>query len=103
HEDKLLKIATEAISEIDGIKFYGTAANKASVLSFGIEGVHHSDLGTLMDQMGVGIRTGHHCCQPLMQRFGITGTTRASFAIYNTEQEVEALISAVNKASLMLR
>lgn len=103
HEDKLLKIATEAISEIDGIKFYGTAANKASVLSFGIEGVHHFDLGTLMDQMGVGIRTGHHCCQPLMQRFGITGTTRASFAIYNTEQEVEALISAVNKASLMLR
>ncbi len=103
HEDKLLKFATEAISEIDGIKIYGTAPNKASVLSFGIEGIHHFDLGTLMDQMGVGVRTGHHCCQPLMQRFGITGTTRASFAIYNTEQEVEALITSVNKASMMLR
>jgi cysteine desulfurase/selenocysteine lyase len=103
HEDKLLTLTTEAISEIDGIKIYGTAPNKASVLSFGIEGIHHFDLGTLMDQMGVGVRTGHHCCQPLMQRFGITGTTRASFAIYNTEQEVEALITAVKKASMMLR
>lgn len=103
HEDKLLTLATEAISEIDGIKIYGTAPNKASVLSIGIEGIHHFDLGTLMDQMGVGVRTGHHCCQPLMQRFGITGTTRASFAIYNTEQEVEALITAVKKSSMMLR
>ncbi len=103
HEDKLLKLATAAISEIDGIKIYGTAPHKASVLSFGIEGIHHYDLGTLMDQMGVGVRTGHHCCQPLMQRFGITGTTRASFAIYNTEQEVEALITAIKKASMMLR
>lgn len=102
-EDKLLTLATEAISEIDGIKIYGTAPQKASVLSFGIEGVHHFDLGTLMDQMGVGVRTGHHCCQPLMQRFGITGTTRASFAVYNTEQEVEALITAVKKASMMLK
>ena len=103
HEDKLLTLATEAISEIDGIKIYGTAPNKASVLSFGIEGIHHFDLGTLMDQMGVGVRTGHHCCQPLMQRFGITGTTRASFAIYNTEQEVETLINAVKKAAMMLK
>jgi len=103
HEDKLLTLATEAISEIDGIKIYGTAPNKASVLSFGIEGIHHFDLGTLMDQMGVAVRTGHHCCQPLMQRFGITGTTRASFAVYNTEQEVEALITAVKKASMMLK
>ncbi|MFC5051593.1 aminotransferase class V-fold PLP-dependent enzyme [Rubritalea spongiae] len=103
HEDKLLTLATAAISEIEGIKLYGTAANKASVLSFGIEGVHHYDLGTLMDQMGVGVRTGHHCCQPLMQRFGITGTTRASFAIYNTEQEVELFIQAVKKAAMMLR
>lgn len=103
HEDKLLTLATEAISEIEGIKIYGTAPNKASVLSFGIEGIHHFDLGTLMDQMGVGVRTGHHCCQPLMQRFGITGTTRASFAVYNTEREVEALITAVKKASMMLR
>ena len=102
HEDKLLTLATEAISEIEGIKIYGTATNKASVLSFEIEGVHHYDLGTLMDQMGVGVRTGHHCCQPLMQRFDITGTTRASFAIYNTEAEVEALIAAVKKSAMML-
>lgn len=103
HEDKLLKLATDALLEIDGLRLYGTAANKASVVSFGIEGIHHYDLGTLIDQMGVGVRTGHHCCQPLMQRFGITGTTRASFAVYNTEQEIEQLVEAVRKASMMLR
>jgi cysteine desulfurase/selenocysteine lyase len=103
HEDYLLKIATAAISEIDGIKLYGTAPHKASVLSFGIDGIHHYDIGTLIDQMGVGVRTGHHCCQPLMQRFGITGTTRASFAIYNTEQEVELLAQSLKKAAMMLR
>ncbi|MFC4991027.1 aminotransferase class V-fold PLP-dependent enzyme [Rubritalea tangerina] len=103
HENHLLKLATEGLSDIEDIILYGTAPHKASVLSFGIKGVHHYDLGTLMDQMGVGVRTGHHCCQPLMQRFGITGTTRASFAIYNTEQEVDALITAVKKATMMLR
>jgi cysteine desulfurase/selenocysteine lyase len=103
HEDRLLKLATDEISQIEGIKIYGTSARKASVLSFALEGVHHFDLGTLMDQMGVGVRTGHHCCQPLMQRFGITGTTRASFAVYNTEQEVEALISAIKRSAVMLR
>lgn len=103
HEDKLLKLATDALLEIDGLRLYGTAANKASVVSFGIEGIHHYDLGTLIDQMGVGVRTGHHCCQPLMQRFGITGTTRASFAVYNTEQEIEQLVEAIRKASMMLR
>ena len=102
-EDKLLKLATDALLEIDGLRLYGSAANKASVVSFGIEGIHHYDLGTLIDQMGVGVRTGHHCCQPLMQRFGITGTTRASFAVYNTEQEIEQLADAVRKASMMLR
>ena len=103
HEDKLLTLATSAISNIEGVKIYGTAPHKASVLAFGIQGVHHYDLGTLMDQMGVGVRTGHHCCQPLMQRFGITGTTRASFAIYNTESEVEQLADSVKKAAMMLR
>jgi cysteine desulfurase/selenocysteine lyase len=76
---------------------------RAGALSFGIEGVHHYDLGTLIDQMGVAVRTGHHCCQPLMARFGITGTTRASFAVYNTGEEVDALVVAVAKAVGILR
>jgi cysteine desulfurase/selenocysteine lyase len=71
-------------------------------VSFRIEGIHHYDLGTLLDQMGVAVRTGHHCCQPLMARYGITGTVRASFAAYNTEQEVDAFIEAVHKAARML-
>lgn len=103
HEQTLLEQATSAAQEIDGLKIYGTSSNKAGVLSFNIDGVHHYDLGTLMDQMGVAVRTGHHCCQPLMARYGITGTVRASFAIYNTAEEVETLISAIKKASMMLR
>ncbi len=102
HEHALLERATAAISEIEGIRIYGTSAHKAAVLSFNIEGIHHYDLGTLMDQMGVAVRTGHHCCQPLMARFGITGTVRASFAAYNTTQEVDALISAIKKSAMML-
>ena len=72
------------------------------MVSFLIEGIHHYDLGTLLDQMGVAVRTGHHCCQPLMARFGITGTVRASFAAYNTEEEVDIMIEAVKKAAMML-
>lgn len=102
HEDHLLDLATKEIQEIDGVKIYGTAEKKAAVLSFNIAGIHHYDLGTLMDQMGVAVRTGHHCCQPLMARFGIQGTVRASFAVYNTEEEVAKLISAIKKAKMML-
>ncbi len=102
HEDHLLEIATAAIKEIPGIKIYGTADKKSAVLSFNIEGIHHYDLGTLIDQMGVAVRTGHHCCQPLMARFSIQGTVRASFAIYNNEQDVHTFISALKKASMML-
>ena len=82
---------------------YGTAPQKAAVVSFLIEGIHHYDLGTLLDQMGVAVRTGHHCCQPLMKRYGLTGTVRASFAAYNTEEEVHSFISAVKRASQMLK
>jgi len=103
HEHTLVIAATAAIQEIDGVKIYGTSSSKASVLSFNLEGVHHYDLGALIDQMGVAVRTGHHCCQPLMARFGITGTVRASFAVYNTEAEVEQFIAAVKKAAMMLR
>ena len=102
HEQELIAHAAKALSEIPGIRLYGPD-DRIGALSFAIEGVHHYDLGTLIDQMGVAVRTGHHCCQPLMARFGITGTTRASFALYNTEQDIEALAAALKKAAAMLR
>ncbi|MGB2402086.1 MAG: aminotransferase class V-fold PLP-dependent enzyme [Akkermansiaceae bacterium] len=102
HEAYLEQKATTALQEIKGIQLYGTAPQKAGVVSFRIEGIHHYDLGTLLDQMGVAVRTGHHCCQPLMSRYGITGTVRASFAVYNTDQEVDAFIEAVHKSARML-
>lgn len=102
HEKETIRSAAEALSGIRGIRFYGPD-DRAGALSFTVEGVHHYDLGTLMDQMGVAVRTGHHCCQPLMARFGITGTVRASFALYNTEKDVEALAEAVSRGVSMLR
>ncbi|MCW1884312.1 cysteine desulfurase [Luteolibacter flavescens] len=102
HEGKLIRAAADGLSSLPGAKLYGPD-DRAGALSFALEGVHHYDLGTLIDQMGVAVRTGHHCCQPLMARFGITGTTRASFAIYNTLEEVDALVKAVDRASSMLR
>lgn len=102
HEHALIRSAAEALASIPGIHFFGPA-DRAGALSFNVEGVHHYDLGTLMDQMGVAVRTGHHCCQPLMARFGITGTVRASFAVYNSPGDVEALAGAVHKAVSMLR
>jgi len=102
HEDGLIRRAAEGLAAIPGLHIYGPA-DRAGALSFRIEGVHHYDLGTLIDQMGVAVRTGHHCCQPLMARFGVTGTTRASFALYNTTAEVDALVTAVEKALSMLR
>ena len=102
HEKHLLGQAAEVLGGIDGVHLYGPS-ERAGAISFAIEGVHHYDLGTLIDQMGVAVRTGHHCCQPLMARFGITGTTRASFAAYNTAEDVEALATCVDKATMMLR
>lgn len=102
HEKALVEAAAESLSEIPGVRLYGPD-DRIGALSFAIEGVHHYDLGTLIDQMGVAVRTGHHCCQPLMARFNITGTTRASFALYNTEEDIAALTNAVKKASMMLR
>lgn len=102
HEENLIRQAAAALSEIPGIRLYGPA-DRIGALSFAIEGVHHYDLGTLIDQMGIAVRTGHHCCQPLMARFGITGTTRASFALYNTEQDIDSLAKALTKAAAMLR
>jgi cysteine desulfurase/selenocysteine lyase len=102
HEMELIETASAALSAIPGIRLYGPAGRSGS-LSFNIEGLHHYDLGTLMDQMGVAVRTGHHCCQPLMAHFGITGTVRASFALYNTAADVEALAEVTAKAASMLR
>ncbi|MCX6874418.1 MAG: SufS family cysteine desulfurase [Verrucomicrobia bacterium] len=101
-ETRLTRAATQALSAIPGIHFFGPP-ERASILSFAIEGLHHYDLGTLLDQMGVAVRTGHHCCQPLMARFGITGTTRASFALYNSEADVHAFAAATAKVVAMLR
>jgi cysteine desulfurase/selenocysteine lyase len=101
HEQQLVSHAAAALSQIPGIRLYGPA-DRIGAISFALEGVHHYDLGTLIDQMGVAVRTGHHCCQPLMARFGISGTTRASFALYNTEADIETLITTVKKAAAML-
>jgi cysteine desulfurase/selenocysteine lyase len=102
HEASLIRRAAGAISDIQGIRLYGPADRSGS-LSFNIEGLHHYDIGTLLDQMGVAVRTGHHCCQPLMKRFGMTGTVRASFALYNTLEEVDSFAQSLEKAVGMLR
>lgn len=102
HESNLIKLASEIISSFDGVTLYGPD-DRAGALSFNFEGIHHYDLGTLLDQMGFALRTGHHCCQPLMARFGMTGTLRASFAVYNTLDEVNRLGEALNKALRILR
>ena len=102
HEEFLICYAAEALAEIPGIHFYGPS-DRSGALSFNVDGIHHYDLGTLMDQMGVAVRTGHHCCQPLMARFGITGTVRASFALYNSTSDINALAEATRKAVKMLR
>jgi cysteine desulfurase/selenocysteine lyase len=102
HEASLIHRAAGAISDIQGIRLYGPSDRSGS-LSFNIEGLHHYDIGTLLDQMGVAVRTGHHCCQPLMKRFGITGTVRASFALYNTQEEINTFAQSLEKAVGMLR
>ncbi len=103
HEHALLEHATKELLAIDGLRIFGTAKEKVGVISFVIDGVHHYDLGTLLDQQGIAVRTGHHCTQPLMNRFGVSGTTRASFACFNTMEEVDVMISGVKKGLKMLR
>ncbi|HET7442768.1 MAG TPA: cysteine desulfurase [Terriglobales bacterium] len=97
YEHELLEHATEEVSAIPGVRLIGTAADKASVLSFVMDGVHPHDIGTILDQEGIAIRTGHHCAQPVMQRFGVDATARASFALYNTKQEINALVRGIHK------
>jgi len=102
YERELLRYATRKVSEIEGVRVIGTAREKAGVLSFIVEGVHPHDLGTILDREGIAVRAGHHCAMPVMDRFGIPGTTRASFAFYNTMEEADALAEGVRKVREVL-
>ena len=103
HEDALVTAAIDGLSKIEGMRFIGQAPERSGLVSFIIDGIHPYDLGTIIDKMGVAVRTGHHCAEPVMTRFGIPGTVRASFAMYNTLEEVDVLVKAVNRAANMLR
>jgi len=102
HENELLKYATTQLEQIPGLQIIGRAKEKVSLISFVIDKIHPQDIGILLDNRGVAVRTGHHCAQPLMQRCGITGTTRASFAVYNTKEEIDELITGLHKVIKML-
>jgi cysteine desulfurase/selenocysteine lyase len=102
YEQQLLEYATKTLLEIEGLVIYGTAAQKTAVISFNIKGLHPYDIGSILDQMGVAVRTGHHCAQPIMDYYQIPGTVRASFSFYNTFKEVDLLVAAVKKAKSML-
>ena len=101
-ELELLNYATEQLLSIEGLKIYGTAEEKTSVISFNIDGIHPYDIGTIVDKLGIAVRTGHHCAQPIMNFFEIPGTIRASFAFYNTKEEIDIMVEAVKKAKMML-
>jgi len=102
YEHELLEYGTEELLKIDRLKIYGTSTEKTSVISFNIDGIHPYDIGTILDKLGVAVRTGHHCAQPIMDFYNIPGTVRASFAFYNTKQEIDVLVEAIKKAQLML-
>ncbi len=103
HETGLLRYCEEQLTKIDGLTIYGNASHKSAVVSFNVEGIHPYDIGMLLDKLGVAVRTGHHCAQPLMERLGIPGTVRASFAAYNTHAEVDTFISSLNRILPILR
>jgi len=102
HEDDVFNYGRDRLLEIDGMRIYGNAKRRASILAFNIEGIHHYDLGTLLDTHGIAVRTGHHCTQPIMTAFHIEGTVRASLALYNTREEIDALVAAIRKVLKML-
>ena len=97
HEQGVLAYATEQLLSIDKLKIYGTSKNKCSVISFLVDGVHQYDMGVLLDTMGIAVRTGHHCAEPLMRRLGVEGTVRASFAVYNSREEVDVLVNGIRR------
>ncbi|PBJ11447.1 aminotransferase class V-fold PLP-dependent enzyme [Flavobacterium sp. ACN6] len=102
YENELLDYATKRLLEIEGLRIYGTGKNKASVVSFNIDGIHPYDIGSIIDKLGIAVRTGHHCAQPIMSFFCIPGTIRASFSFYNTKEEIDLMVDAVKKAQTML-
>jgi len=102
YEEELLQYATEEVLKIEGLKIYGTAKNKSGIISFNINELHPYDIGMIVDKMGIAIRTGHHCTQPIMERFNIPGTARISLAVYNTKEEIDICINALKKAKMML-
>ena len=101
-ENELLKYATKKLKEVNGLRIFGEAKNKISVISFNIESIHPYDLGSILDKMGIAVRTGQHCAQPVMDFYQIPGTVRVSFSFYNTKKEIDFLILAINKAIKML-
>jgi cysteine desulfurase/selenocysteine lyase len=103
HEQDLLVYATGVLQEVEGLRIIGTAREKAAVISFVLEGVHPHDIGTILDQEGIAVRTGHHCAQPLMMRFNVPATGRASFGIYNTREEADRLVVALRKVVEVFR
>lgn len=102
HEDELLKYATEKLVELGDIEFYGTSNHKSGVISFNLKGAHSSDVGSILDKLGIAVRTGQHCTQPIMDYFGISGTVRISFAVYNTKEEIDVFITAMERVKMML-
>ena len=101
HEQELTRYCMEQLRGIEGIHLYGEAEDKDAVVSFNVGDIHHLDIGTLLDRLGIAVRTGHHCAQPLMARLGISGTVRASFALYNTCEEIDALVAGIRRVSQM--
>ncbi|MGM9733707.1 MAG: aminotransferase class V-fold PLP-dependent enzyme, partial [Prevotella sp.] len=101
HERELTDYCMKKLSDIEGMRLFGTSAHKDAVVSFLVKDIHHLDMGTLLDRLGIAVRTGHHCAQPLMDRLGIQGTVRASFALYNTKEEIDALASAITRVAQM--
>jgi cysteine desulfurase/selenocysteine lyase len=102
HEAGLLNYATQAVSAISGVRLVGTAKEKAGVLSFVMDEIHPHDIGTILDSEGIAVRTGHHCAQPVMQRFNIPATARASFGLYNMRQEIDALVAGIHKVQKVM-
>ena len=103
YEDELLRYCTDELLKIEGLRIYGTSDKKSSVISFLVDNIHHYDMGMLLDKMGIAVRTGHHCAQPLMDELGVDGTVRASLAFYNTKEEIDQLVMGVKKVASMFR
>ena len=103
HEQQLLRYATDRLTEIEGLRIYGTTADKSPIISFNVEGCDHYDIGMILDKMGVAVRTGHHCAEPTMTRFGVNGVVRASIGLYNNQEDIDALVNGVRRAVAMLR